>query len=238
MSAIDQLRQLVLDDRRFRQEAFDRARKIFGEIRSNVSGIVDVLGKGDASYPVEVDQQNPEHLVVLLGPRAVHIVLQQSVGVRKELVYSGEDTMRPLFQEIVASPDHAHPAEHSVAIEFIRSSSEAFRLRAPAEALIFSSLHVGPQECVLETKFGSKALPSEQVATWMPEVLAALLSQSLALGISVWPGARTIEYQAVLETRLIGLPAPGAPLRERRIGFEPPRTGDDLVGEPGKGPAK
>jgi hypothetical protein len=238
VSAIDQLKELVLQDRRFRQEAFDRARRVLDQVRRDLGGIVGMLGAGDDAYPVTIDQKNPQHLVALLGPRAVHIVLQQSVGVRKELVYSGEDTMLPLFQEIAAAPDHAHPTEHSVAIEFIRSSSQAFRLQAPAEALIFATLHVGPENCVLENKFLSKSYPSADVATWMPEVLATLLSQSLSWGISVWPGARAIEYGAVLETRLIGLPAPGTPVRDKRIGFEPPRRGDELAGEPGDFPGK
>jgi hypothetical protein len=178
MSALDSLRQLVLDDRRFRKEAIDRAQGVFAEIRLNLAGVLEVLGAGEDAYPIKIDQQNPNHLVALLGPRAVHIVLQPSVGVRKELVYSEGETMRPLFQEIAVAPDHAHPAEHSVAIEFV----------------------------------------------------ATLIAQSLSWGISVWPGPRKIGYEEILESRLLGLPASQVRVKERRIGFEPPRVGDEVAG--------
>jgi hypothetical protein len=238
MSAIDSLRQLVLQDRRFRKEATDRARGLFAEIRRNLAGVVDGLGAGEDAYPIEIDQQNPEHLVVLLGPRAVHVVLQRSVGVRKELVYSEGDTMLPLFHEIAVAPDHAHPDEHSVAIEFVRGSSEAFRLRAPSEALVFATLHVGARACVLESKVLSDSFPIEEAATWLPDVLAQLIAQSVSGGISIWPGRRQIGYAELLESRLISLPGPQAGVREKRIGFEPPRVGDEAASEPGARPAK
>jgi hypothetical protein len=230
MSALDSLRQLVLDDRRFRKEAIDRAQGVFAEIRLNLAGVLEVLGAGEDAYPIKIDQQNPNHLVALLGPRAVHIVLQPSVGVRKELVYSEGETMRPLFQEIAVAPDHAHPAEHSVAIEFVRGSAEAFRQQAASEALIFATLHVGPADCVLESKVVSGSFPLGEAADWMPEVLATLIAQSLSWGISVWPGPRKIGYEEILESRLLGLPASQVRVKERRIGFEPPRVGDEVAG--------
>jgi hypothetical protein len=237
MSAIDSLKQLLLDDRRFRKEAIERAQGLFTEIRRNLAGVVEALGTGEDTYPIKIDEENPHHLVALLGPRAVHIVLQPSVGVRKELVYEDGDTMRPLFQEIAVAPDHAHAAEHSVAIEFVRGNAEAFALQAPAEALIFATLHVGPTDCVLESKGVSGTFPLGEAPDWMPEVLATLIAQSLSWGISVWPGPRKIDYTEILEARLLGLPTSRVRLRERRIGFEPPRVGDDAVGGPA-GPSK
>jgi hypothetical protein len=228
-AALDSLKQLVLDDRRFRKEAIARAQGVFAEIRGNLAGVLEALGSGEDAYPIKLDQQNPDHLVALLGPRAVHILLQPSVGVRRELVYEG-NTARPLFKEIVLAPDHAYPAEHSVAIDFVRGSAEAFAQQAASEALIFATLHVGPADCVLESAVVSGTLSLEKTADWMPEVLAALIAESISLGISVWPGPRQIGYQEILESRLHGLPASQVRIRERRIGFEPPRLGDEVVG--------